>query len=356
MDFSFLRSRLRLLAAAFALALCLTACGGSSNSFTWRVETLPANLDPQLAQTSSDITACLNLYSGLFRLDSEGVPQPECCESYQVSADKTVYTFTLREGLRYVARRGAETDHALTAEDFAFGLYRVFLPATGSPYADDLAIIQGSDEVLGGAPRSALGVEAVDDRTLRITLREPDPDFLRKLCLPGAMPCNEAYFNSTGGAYGLSAKTVLSNGPYYLYNWTDNGLFLWREGTGSQVTALRIVLDQDDVSVEKPLSPPDQVLSGKADAAVYSGFTEAALTAEPYTTLTWSLVYNTRLKGLSHPSVRLGLSRIAQQTSLPLQSYQTPAASLVPPSVTLGGVPYRNPNLADNALLSGRED
>lgn len=71
--------------AAMCLALGLSGCGGSANSFTWRVDTLPANLDPQLASESSDVTACLNLYSGLFRLDANGEVQPDACEDYEVS-------------------------------------------------------------------------------------------------------------------------------------------------------------------------------------------------------------------------------------------------------------------------------
>ena len=54
-----------LLAAFFVLSL--TACGSGSNSFTWFVDSIPANLDPQVASSASDIIACENLYSGLVR-------------------------------------------------------------------------------------------------------------------------------------------------------------------------------------------------------------------------------------------------------------------------------------------------
>ena len=50
-----------LLAAFFVLSL--TACGSGSNSFTWFVDSIPANLDPQVASSASDIIACENLYS-----------------------------------------------------------------------------------------------------------------------------------------------------------------------------------------------------------------------------------------------------------------------------------------------------
>ena len=59
-----------LLAAFFVLSL--TACGSGSNSFTWFVDSIPANLDPQVASSASDIIACENLYSGLVRRTPDG--------------------------------------------------------------------------------------------------------------------------------------------------------------------------------------------------------------------------------------------------------------------------------------------
>lgn len=328
-----------LLALVLALALC--ACGGGSNSFTWRVDTLPGNLDPQLASSSSDVTACLNLYSGLFRLDETGEPVPECCESYTVSPNGLTYTFTLRSDLTYNGYRGAHLDTPVTAQDFAFGLYRVFLPETGSPYADDLAIIEGSERVLAGENADALGVIALDDHTLQITLRQKDDSFLRKLCLLGAMPCNREFFEKSAGAYALSVKQVLGNGPFYLYNWTENGLFLRRPGGNSLVDALRIVLHAEDGSTDAPATPPEQVASGKSDAALYSGSNGTGLTELPYTNITWCLVFNTDNRYLNNKALRQAMAQVAWNTEYPLpEGYET-ANGLIPPSVTCGIDSYR---------------
>ena len=80
-----------LLAAFFVLSL--TACGSGSNSFTWFVDSIPANLDPQVASSASDIIACENLYSGLVRRTPDGSLAPELCERWEVSADRLTYTF-----------------------------------------------------------------------------------------------------------------------------------------------------------------------------------------------------------------------------------------------------------------------
>lgn len=179
---------------ALVLAAVLSSCGGGANSFTWFVEQIPANLDPQVALDPSDVIACTNLYSGLVRRTPEGELAPALAESWEVSADGLQYTFTLRPELRYTAAKGAQTDYAITAQDFVFAFQRVFQAETRSPYAVDFAAILNSGPVLAGERAPAeLGVQAADDRTLVFRLSERDDNFLAKLTLPGAMPCDEAF-------------------------------------------------------------------------------------------------------------------------------------------------------------------
>ena len=115
-----------LLAAFFVLSL--TACGSGSNSFTWFVDSIPANLDPQVASSAPDIIACENLYSGLVRRTPDGSLAPELCDRWEVSADRLTYTFYLKDGLTYTASKGDPTDYAITAEDFVFAFQRHQLP------------------------------------------------------------------------------------------------------------------------------------------------------------------------------------------------------------------------------------
>ena len=129
-----------LLAAFFVLSL--TACGSGSNSFTWFVDSIPANLDPQVASSASDIIACENLYSGLVRRTPDGSLAPELCERWEVSADRLTYTFYLKDGLTYAASKGDPTDYAITAEDFVFAFQRMFLPGTNSPYAVEFSALE----------------------------------------------------------------------------------------------------------------------------------------------------------------------------------------------------------------------
>ena len=203
------------LTAALLLPLAGCAKGSGVNSFTWFVDEIPANLDPQLATSSEDVIACTNLYSGLVRLDSDGEPQNELCEDWSISSNGLTYTFHLKAGLTYQAAGGEATDYAITAEDFVYAFQRMFSPETQSPYAVEFSAIEGADSALAGLTSpEQIGVKATDSLTLVFTLSEPDDDFVTKLALPGAMPCDKDFFLSTGGSYGLTSDTTLSSGPF----------------------------------------------------------------------------------------------------------------------------------------------
>ena len=108
----FLRITAAVLAAAFLFAL--TGCSGGSGaaSFTWFVDTIPANLDPQVVSAAPDVIACENLYGGLVRKNADGEIVPNLCESWTVSPDGRTYTFAIKDGLTYTAAKGTATEHS----------------------------------------------------------------------------------------------------------------------------------------------------------------------------------------------------------------------------------------------------
>ena len=315
------------------------------------MERVPKNLDPQLAWESPELIAVTNLYSGLFRLDETGKPVPDCAESYTVSDDGLTYTFTLKEGLGYTENRGDASDYKLTAADFVFGLRRVYRAETRSPYTDTYAAIKNSGEVLSGAmDETALGVSAPDERTVVIQLDQPDPQLLYKLALPGAMPCNEAFFESTEGAYGLTRSATLANGSFYVYNWNDNGLFLRRPADGDAVTALRLVINATGQSADSSGSSASAVQTlwgealvkeGGATAALSEALTAEGLDSIPYTATTWVLLFNCGDETLAQPLIRQALTASALSAPVELPEGFETADGLIPPAVTVQGENYR---------------
>ena len=326
-----------LLAAFFVLSL--TACGSGSNSFTWFVDSIPANLDPQVASSASDIIACENLYSGLVRRTPDGSLAPELCERWEVSADRLTYTFYLKDGLTYTASKGDPSDYAITAEDFVFAFQRMFLPGTNSPYAVEFSALENSAAVLAGQkPASALGVTAAEPLKLVFRLSSPDETFLSKLTLPGAMPCDEAFFDSTRGTYGLTSASTLSSGHFYLYNWTSSGLFLRRAASGNQIDSLRLV----ENTTSSGQSAEELINNEKCTAALDDSGTPTSLQSVSYSDTTWSLLFNCS-SVFASTELRQALASAARGAAeVPDGGLYAAANGLVPDGLTVDGMNYRD--------------
>ena len=330
------------LTAAFltVLLLALTGCGSGSNSFTWFVDTIPANLDPQVASTASDVIACENLYSGLVRKDPDGEIEPALCERWEQSADGRTYTFYLKDGLTYTAAKGTAAEYAITAEDFVFAFRRMFRADTNSPYAVEFSALENSAEVLAGQmPESALGVSASGPLTLVFRLNSADENFLSKLTLPGAMPCDEEFFNSTRGTYGLTAKTTLSSGSFYLYNWTASGLFLRRDVSSPMIGSLRLV--QNTGSTGK--SAAQLIADEKCSAALDDTGEDTSLQSVDYSDTTWALLFNSAEDSMfANQELRQALAGIARENvDVPSSGLYTAAEGLVPTGLSVDGIDYR---------------
>lgn len=136
------------------------------------------HLDP--AQTTSSAASTIGLiFSGLARLSPQLQVEPDLAESWQISDDGTVYTFTLRPGLTFA------DGSPLTAEDVIYSLERAADPKTGSTTARTyLGDIQGLVDKLDGKSESVSGLAQLDERTVQITLDGPKPYFLAKLTYP----------------------------------------------------------------------------------------------------------------------------------------------------------------------------
>lgn len=341
---------LRLL-CALGLAAALAACGSGSNSFTWFVDAVPVNLDPQVACSSEDVTACRNLYTTLMRQNAAGELVYGCAAACTVSADGLCYTFTLQEGLPYLGRRGTATEYKVTAEDFVFAFRRIYAKETASPYTGTFSAIENSAEVLAGeAAPVQLGVAAKDANTVVFTLSRRDDAFLQKLALPGAAPCNQAFFESTKGTYGLTMNATVASGAFYLQNWTDSGLFLRRAGGGDRVDSLRLVTDSENTQTGL-----ERLQAGRCTAALDDSFAPVAMTAVEYTDTTWCLVFQQGNGVLADAGLRSALAAVAMRAELPFaqDARYRQVRGLVPEDAALEGKNYREsagnllPQLAD---------
>ncbi len=347
--------RIWALLMALAMALSLCGCGddGSGKGFRLPLEDEPRQLDPQTATDPASVTVIAALFEGLTRLDETGAVV-DGAATHTLSADKRTYTFTLRESYwSTLSVRGEETPWdeptRVIADDFVFGLQRALSPENQSGTATSLYAIEHAAAVhRGDKPLSALGVKAVDDRTLTITLAKPDDTFLSRLAGSPAMPCNRDFFVHTAGRYGLEKPYVLSNGAFSLTAWThDHSLLLNKNGryhAAATITpaAVRFVVEADE--------PVAALQEGLLDAAfLTTAEADAARKADvPVLSLRDSmrqLSFQTAAEPLTNADIRRALQQAIEWQTVHdyLTAHgETPANGYIPPDAVRGGKPYRN--------------
>jgi oligopeptide transport system substrate-binding protein len=173
----------------------------------------PPTLDPQLVNSMYGATLDYHLYEGLMR-NNDGTVEPACAESYELTDDGLTYTFHLRAGLVW------SDGVALTANDFVYGIQRLCNPATASPSSYMGGIVKNAKKVMSGElPVSDLGVKAIDDATVEITLENPAGYFLGVLSTCGYYPCRQDLVEKYGKDFAADADKAVYNGPFILTSW-----------------------------------------------------------------------------------------------------------------------------------------
>ncbi|MGB7460458.1 MAG: ABC transporter substrate-binding protein, partial [Carnobacterium jeotgali] len=139
--------------------------------------------------STTNFTPMNNVYEGLVTYDLEGNLVPgNAANMPEVSEDGVTYTFTLRDDANW------SNGTPVTADDFVFAWKRMVNPENGSGYAYLFSgIVKNAEAILNGeAEVDTLGVESLDDKTLKVTLEKPVPYFLDVLTIPCYFPQNEA--------------------------------------------------------------------------------------------------------------------------------------------------------------------
>lgn len=341
---------------AVALLFSFSGCREKTTTdkyFKYPVDTDPVCLDPQIAATSSALLTIASGMEGLVRRQEDGGIAPGVAKRWEISEDKLEYTFYLREDAVWFVPKnirklvGDSFNNALTADDFVFALRRAVSPETNAPDAGKLYAICNAKKVHDRLKNpSALGVNAVDKHTLKITLDYPEPDLLRILTTAVAMPCNERFFLFTAGRYGLDSTNILFNGPFYVSKWTqDISLLLRRndeyKGENTAIPAtLSLYVNADE---EKRLS---NLLEGVYDVTPVSEKNLGKVQQEgiglySYADTTWVLGFNNLVPELANKNIRVALASAIEQNDLSAQGYSSSAEGLVPPTLALGEKSYR---------------
>ena len=178
------------------------------------------SLDPTLADNDFSFNVINQVFEGLYRLDKDGEPQLAMAASEpEMSDDGRVYTFTLRDDVTW------SDGSPVTAHDFEYSWKKAVDPETTAAYGPQFEeIVEGATEILvGDKPSDELGVKALDDKTLEVTLEAPVPYFKDLLTTAVFFPQPKEYVEEQGKDYALDSDHALYNGPFILTDWNGTG-------------------------------------------------------------------------------------------------------------------------------------
>ena len=321
------------------------SCRTESENYVFKssISGNPKTLDPQCALNDSSYPIIYSVFQGLFTYNENGEITDGMIDSYSVDEKGLVWTFQLKKGVMWSDGRDFETE--CTAKDYVFAFQRLFKPSTKSERAEEYYIIKNAEKINKGliTDLSELGVKALDTYELEITLEKACSNFKALLTLPPAMPCNEEYFISTEGRYGLAEDCVASNGNFYVYTWSydkwsddNNYLILRRNKTNYLGNPSGINFFIDPVNEYKDFN--DGVLS------VYSSETieqaEALIKSNDYITYqtgVWGIIFN--LNGaFSEYDYRISLAAYADYKED--NEFYTAIERIVPDCIDINGEFY----------------
>ncbi|MEA2513271.1 MAG: oligopeptide transport system substrate-binding protein [Thermomicrobiales bacterium] len=289
--------------------------------------TYPDDFDPQKSSFTNEIDILALVYEGLTKLDETQQTVPAAAESWEYNADATQITFHLREGLTY------SDGSPLTAENFRYAVQRTCDPNTAGEYQSLLFEIVGCAEfagLVGDDPenpaeftdeqyetaRQALGVKAVDDRTLQIDLVAPAPYYHTIAYTWVFYPAKQESVEKDPDNWWKDPANHIGNGPFTVTEIEEDQLiafepnesywggqpkldrieYVYIEDSGVALEAYRAG-DLDVVNLEPPQIPEIQ-----ADAEISDEYVSYP------TASTYNLAFNLTMEPFTDKKVREAFS------------------------------------------------
>ncbi len=275
-----------------SLIFSLSGCGNKNDDayLYFELPSLPTAIDPQTAESTSDLLIVRNIFEGLMRKDREGNTVVGAAESYEKKG--LTYTFTLRKDIKW------SNGDKVTSDDFVFGLRRALDPKTKAPFASRFFSIKNAKSInSGNLSVDNLGVTALDERTVKINLEYEDTAFLENLATSVAMPCNQKFFKNSGGKYGLNKENIICNGSYRLTKWNQEsfGIRLYKNeeynGEHKARNAAVFLTCNGDIPVTQKLTEGDIDIAF-VDSNHIEALKDNGLKTKSFQNICWFLTFN----------------------------------------------------------------
>lgn len=220
----------RITVIMLAAAMVLTACGAKSpavafpgtadkDMVTLDVTSEPLDLNPMMLSDTIAQSVLAHCMSGMTRLDANDNPVADLAESWEINEDNTEYIMHLRKDAKW------SNGDPVTAHDYYYSWVTQMTPATGTIYAAFLYknIKNGEAFYNGEAGEEELGLEVIDDYTLKIQWSHPVTYGLFYLSQPFYLPMNQKAYEEIGAdKYAKEADQMVTNGAYKITEWVHN--------------------------------------------------------------------------------------------------------------------------------------
>ncbi|WP_025031035.1 peptide ABC transporter substrate-binding protein [Nitratireductor aquibiodomus] len=298
----------------------------------------PETLDQHKTSLVAEAHLMRDLYEGLVVYDAGAKIIPGVAEEWSVSDDGTVYTFNLREDAKW------SNGDPVVAEDFVFSLRRIMTPDTGAKYANILYPIKNAEAINKGEMEpDQMGVKAVDDRTLEITLEQPTPFFLELLTHQTGLPVNPKAVEAHGTDF-VQPENIVTNGAYKLVSFTPGDKIVmeknenFHDADSVQIDRIEYIPFEDRATCVRRFEAGEVMSCSDLPTEQIKSMKERLgdqVRISPYLgTYYYSL--NMKREAMSDPKVRQALAMVIDREFLGDEIWagaMLPAYSLVPPGI-----------------------
>lgn len=316
-----------------------TATGGSGGTLNMRNTMEPTSLNTLLATYAYDFTPINAMIECLYRDDENDVPQPAGAETVDISDDKLVYTFHLREDATW------SNGDPVVATDYEFAWQQALNPEVASDYAYMLYFIHNAQPYFNGEVEwSEVGVKVIDDYTLEVTLDNPLPYATDLFAFPTLAPINQKFYEEVGAdKYATDAEYFCCNGMYELTEWSHNSQIVFQkredywnaDAVGPDEIVYKIITDSQaglNSYLSREIDYTDLDSGEVVQQAEAAGFEVGVKPARS----SYYLIVNTEDEFMSNQNLRLALAYAIDKQALIDTVYQNdnqPMTSFTPPAI-----------------------
>ena len=298
----------------------------------------PDPFDPALLGDNRSIELAQNVYEGVLGVNNKAQIVPALASTWHVSANGLVYTFNLRQGLRF------QNGDPITAADLVYTYNRSLSPKTASGTSFFLEDIKGADAVLNGKAKAASGITATGKYTLQVTLAHKAGYFAAEISRWPAWAVDSKVITKYGKGW-ITPPHNIGSGAYQLtgqvgdeqYTFTANpGYYLGRPSIGQVSVA---AVPDSTAAVARYQAGEFDAVVGLSAAAILQVKSNPTLRSQFHTTpierTVWLEMNNTK-PPFNKLAVRQAFNHAIDKNAIikiALAGVGTPANAWLPPGI-----------------------